>query len=95
VANVNDRSRDIDRLELDEQVRSLGRGIRGARTSHLPRYAELLRDVFVALELEPDAFRAWRTEVDFPVHGSQISMAFAAPEAPAPPADAVAPDQNS
>lgn len=80
VANVNDRSRDIDRLDLDEQVRSLGRGIAGARTSHLPRYAELLRDAFAALDLEPSSFRACRTEVDFPVHGSQISVAFAAPE---------------
>ncbi len=83
VANVNDRTRDVDRLDLLEQLRPLGRGIGGIRTGHLPRHAELLRDVFTALEWDPDSFRTWRVEIDFPVHGSQASVAFAAPERPA------------
>lgn len=80
-ANINDRSRDLDRLDLVEQIQSLGRGLRGVRTSALPRYPELLRHVFGRLGWDSAAFRGWRAEIDFPVHGSQTSMAFAAPEA--------------
>lgn len=80
VADVNDRSRDVDRLETSESVRELGAGIAPLRGTAVPRYTELLTQVHSALGWNPDEFRTWRVAIEYPLYGSQVTLAFAAPE---------------
>ncbi len=84
VASVNDRSRDIDRLDLAERIEDLGpcnlRSGGFARAADVPNYTMLLRDVFTRLEWSPDEFRGHRCRIEYPIYGSQVAMAFTAPE---------------
>ncbi|HKX45778.1 MAG TPA: hypothetical protein VJP77_03685, partial [Planctomycetota bacterium] len=81
VANVNDRARDADRLDVLESVQTLGRGLEVLRTPDLPRHAELLRHAFLRLGWDPSAFTAHRAAIDYPLYGTQVAISFAAPEA--------------
>lgn len=77
VADVNDPSRDADRLDLCESVQPLGRGIEKFRTADVPRYTELLSLVCDKLRWQRSGFRGYRCRIDYPVYGSQIVLAFA------------------
>jgi hypothetical protein len=79
VADVNDPTRDIDRLDLCESIQPLGRGITKFRTTEVPRYAELLRHVCVKLGWDGKRFRGYRCRIDYPIYGTQVAMAFDAP----------------
>jgi hypothetical protein len=79
-ADVNDPAREIDLLDLGETVEPLGRGLSRARTADVPRYVELLGHVCAQLGWDADALRGHRTRIAFPVYGSQVSLAFRAPE---------------
>jgi hypothetical protein len=46
----------------------------------LPRYRDLLEHVRSSLGWDADAFRGYRVRSDYPVYGSQITVAFQAPE---------------
>jgi hypothetical protein len=76
IANVNDPSRDIDRLDLIESIQPLGRGISKFRVAEVPWYSDLLRTVCSKLNWNGDAFRAFRCRIDYPIYGSQVAMAF-------------------
>ena len=82
VANVNDPSRDPDRIELLETIESLGRGIGRCRSSLVPRYSDLLRLVCDKLGWDGGAFHAHRCRIDYPLYGSQVTMAFDHPRRP-------------
>lgn len=82
VASANDRSRDLDVLDLDESIDFLGKGLDRFRTSVLPNYAGILDRVFRSLDWGSDAFRGYRSLVEFPVYGSQITVVFDPPGAP-------------
>jgi hypothetical protein len=82
VADVNDRTRDIDRLDLAESIQSLGQSIAKFRTAEVPRYAELLRHACARLKWDGDRFQGFRCRIDYPVYGSQVVMAFDAPHRP-------------
>ena len=75
-ANVNDRSRDINRLDLCETIQHLGKGISRFRTSDVPRYLELLQYTCDRLGWEGDKFRGYRCRIEYPIYGSQVTMAF-------------------
>lgn len=82
VASVNDRARDIDRLDLLETVDSLG-GPPVAprlRSADVPRYAELIQHAATAAGFDLARFRGHRTRIDYPLYGSQVTMAFEAEE---------------
>jgi hypothetical protein len=79
VASVNDRSRDIDRLDMLEQVQSLGRGLSRFRASDVPQYFDMLRDVFETVGWNGEQFRGYRCRIEYPFYGSQIVMAFDPP----------------
>lgn len=81
VADINDPSRDIDRLDMLESIDELGRGLTSCRSQDIPRYHELLSHVFEQLGWSADAFRGYRSRIDYPVYGSQIAMMFDPPEA--------------
>lgn len=83
VANVNDRARDIDRLDLVEQIQPLGRGIDSFRTAEAPWYPELLRTVCHKLGWSANDLRGYRARIDYPLYGSQVAIAFPAEEQPA------------
>lgn len=83
VADVNDRTRDDDRLEMAESVRALGRGAAVARSTEVPRYVEMLRYAFGRLGWDDSAFRVHRCAITYPLYGTQVAMTF---DPPAPPA---------
>lgn len=80
VASVNDRSRDIDRLDLYETVQPLGTGVGKADIADVPRWIELLGHVLTKLGWDAQDFRGYRVEIDYPIYGSQVVLAFAVPE---------------
>ena len=82
IANVNDRARDIDRMELAEAVQPLGVGVAKFRAAEIPWYSGLLRTVCAKLGWNPDSFRGYRTRIDYPIYGSQVVLAWDAPVAP-------------
>ncbi|MCD4700486.1 MAG: hypothetical protein K8S24_01375 [Candidatus Aegiribacteria sp.] len=82
VADINDPSRDIDRIESLEVIRSLGTGSAKCRNTNVPRYVELLRSVFSHLQWNDLEFRGYRCAIDFPVYGTQVVMTFVPPPPP-------------
>jgi hypothetical protein len=82
VASVNDRSRDLDRLELEESTRSLGIGVSRFHTATVPHYSEMLKEVCRRLGWDGGAFRGYRCAIDYPIYGSQVTMVFDPPVAP-------------
>ena len=80
VANVNDRGRDLDRLQLQESVLPLGQGLERVRNAHVPRLDALTRHVFATMGWNCAHFRGYRVEADYPLFGSQVCLAFDPPE---------------
>jgi hypothetical protein len=80
MADVNDRSRDIDRLGLAERVEPLARGLGGLHATGVPRYVELIRHVMDQLAWDGGRFRGWRTRIEYPIYGTQVALAFRPPE---------------
>jgi hypothetical protein len=83
VADINDRSRDGDRLEMAESIQSLGKGAGVARDARAPKYVDMLRHVFERMGWDDQEFRVYRCSIAYPLYGSQVAVAF---EAPPPPA---------
>jgi hypothetical protein len=76
VADVNDPTRDIDRMDLRETIQNLGYGLGRLRTTEVPRYDELLRTVCEKLGWDGDEFLGHRCRIDYPPYGSQVVMAW-------------------
>jgi hypothetical protein len=83
IADVNDRARDVDRLDMSESIDLLGNGLSRAEIAENPRYLELVERVHSARGWNPADFRGFRTRIEYPLYGSQIVMAFDAPVGPA------------
>ncbi|MEZ4652797.1 MAG: hypothetical protein R3E12_04115 [Candidatus Eisenbacteria bacterium] len=79
IASVNDRSRDLDVLDLDESLEAMGTGVDHLRTSAVPRYAAILDSVFHSLGWDAGRFRGYRSRIDFPIYGTQITISFDPP----------------
>jgi hypothetical protein len=82
VRSFDEPARRHDRIEIQETVRSLGRGIAQARLPHMPRYLELLESVCATLGWNPEDFRGYRLDLRFPVYGAQYLVGFEMPEDP-------------
>ena len=82
VADLSDRARDVDRLDVAETIQPLGRGSSKWRASEVPQYAEIVRHVLDKIGWEGQRFRGYRCKVQYPIYGSQLYLAFAAPEKP-------------
>ncbi len=76
VANVNDRSRDIDRLEMVETVQSLGTGLGACRISEAPWYIEHLGTICRRLNWNADEFKPYRARIDYPLYGTQVALTY-------------------
>lgn len=80
VADVNDRARDVDRLETTDSCQSLGMGTLALRIDALPDYLALLEHAGKAMGWQLDQFRAYRCRIAYPTYGAQVSMVFDAPD---------------
>jgi len=78
-AEVNDESRDVDVLDVSEQITPLGRGVDNFRAADVPKYVELLHHACATLGWDPQKFLGRRTRVQFPMYGTQIQIAFDLP----------------
>ncbi|MDX9910251.1 MAG: hypothetical protein RBS39_00320 [Phycisphaerales bacterium] len=76
VADPTDRTRDGDRLDLCEGIEPLGNTAYAARLPEAPKYRDMLEHVCGLHGWDPRAFRGYRTRINYPFHGSQISMIF-------------------
>lgn len=83
VADVNDPARDLDRLDVQERIQPLGRGVSRFRLMGFPRYAELLRHVCDKLGWDGDVFRGYRCRIEYPIYGCQVVMAWTSRGGPA------------
>lgn len=83
-ADVNDPARDFDKLDVQEHAIALGSGLGRARSADIPHYAEVLRHVCERVGWQHEALRGHRAQIAFPVYGSQVVLAFRAPELLAP-----------
>ena len=82
IANVNDRARDIDRVDLSESVEYLGHDMRRVDAGEIPGYAAMLAHLGERYAWgPPERFRGYRSRIRYPVYGWQVSMSFA----PTPP----------
>lgn len=78
-ANPSDRKRDIDRVDVPEQVQALGWSADRFDVPELPRYEEMVTRVCNHVGHSPARFRVFRLRMVYPVHGFQFVMAFDAP----------------
>ena len=81
LASVNDRSRDISRLDQMESIQMLGAGTASLGHAEVPRYPDMVRHVMQRMHWDALQFRAYRVAIDYPVYGSQVTVSFEAPEA--------------
>lgn len=79
-ADPNDRTRDVDRFDVVESVRRIDASER--RVAEVPKQPALMTHVFESLAWDPDDFRAYRCRVEYPIYGSQLTLAFQPPSAP-------------
>lgn len=79
VADVNDRARDVDRLDLAETIQHLGNGPENLRITGVPGYVSLVRRSLDALSWNGRDFRSYRVDSAYPLYGSQITMIFDPP----------------
>ncbi len=79
VADVNDRARDLDRMDILESIEPLSESVERIGSSAVPRYGSLIRHVIEQLGWDRSAFRSYRCRIDYPVYGSQIAMCFDPP----------------
>ncbi|MFT5285787.1 MAG: hypothetical protein ACI8TQ_001955 [Planctomycetota bacterium] len=79
-ADVNDRTRDLDRMELAESVNALGHGSMELRIPEFPKYVELLRHIYSEMRWDESEFRNYRCRIEYPIYGSQVALAFDPPK---------------
>lgn len=77
VASPNDPTRDVDRYDLVESIQIISEsGVDSLRIAGFPRYLELLRRVFASTGWDEHEFRTYRARVEYPIYGSQVTVAF-------------------
>lgn len=76
IADLNDPTRDIDKLDLMEQIEPLGYGISRCRAANIPNYSKMLSHICDRLGWDGSLLRCYRVNVEYPVHGMQTAIAF-------------------
>jgi hypothetical protein len=76
VVDVNDPSREIDRIDSADRLEMTGRGIEMLPSPEIPMHGELIKHVFESLAWNPDSFRGWRARIDYPLYGAQVAVSF-------------------
>lgn len=84
VVNLNDPTREGDRLNLMASIDPLGSGPDAGRLVEIPRYPDLVRRVSACLGHGAETLRGFRTRIEYPIYGTQVSQAFRAIQRSAP-----------
>lgn len=75
-ARPKDPAREVDRIDGAEPALHTEGDVRHTRLAGLPRYGELLGDVFTRLGWSPAGQHLYRVELVYPVPGTQASLVF-------------------
>jgi hypothetical protein len=75
-ADINDPTRDVDRMDMQETLVKLGGGVERCRISEAPWYVELIHEVCERMRWDADKLRGYRARIEYPVYGSQIVIAY-------------------
>lgn len=75
-ANPNDPSREIDRVEVPEQIEALGKHPERFTLAEVPNYADMVARACAPLGRDPSEFRVHRLRMAYPIHGFQYVLAF-------------------
>lgn len=81
-ANVNDRTRDIDRVKLPERVEVFQPGEADLDLPEAPNYRQMVERMCAKLGTSSDQLRVHRVRVPYPPFGYQFVNTFQLPEAP-------------
>lgn len=81
-ANVNDRSRDIDRVAVPEEIEVFAPGSANFETPAVPNYRRILERIAMPLQVDLGELRVHRLQVQYPPFGYQFVSAFRLPDAP-------------
>lgn len=82
VANINDPARRGDHWALTEEIEPLGTDPGARRSSHVPRYLDMLEFLFRGTGWPSAGYRGYRCAIEYPVYGTQVTMGFERPPAP-------------
>lgn len=82
VADPTNPARDMDRIDLLESIQDMGTRLDGFRTKEVGRYVEMVRTVCDQLGWDATRFHGHRCHIEYPVHGTQVSMVFTPPAGP-------------
>lgn len=82
LADVNDPSRDIDRMPLDESIEILPSPFTKLRARGIPNYGRMLEHLTRRFGWDPSEFRGFRTTIAYPVFGWQVCLVFDRPQPP-------------
>jgi hypothetical protein len=52
------------------------------RSSDVPNYMDMVKFVFERTEWDSERFGGYRCKIDYPIYGTQVSMALRRPAAP-------------
>lgn len=80
IANVNDRTRDIERVDQVAPLEMLQGNLTEYATTELPAYAPMLKHLAKRFGWDTSKFRGYRLSMQYPVFGWQTCMAFQKPE---------------
>lgn len=76
VAAFRDPARVLDRLDIKAGIDFLGTGASCFRCIEIPNYMEMIEHVCTQMNWDASEFLGYRCSIDYPVYGSQITMAF-------------------
>lgn len=72
-------NREIDRVEVLESVKPLGRGVARFRSAETPSHQEMIRHVCAQRGWDTEALRGHRCRIEYPIYSSEIVMSFDVP----------------
>jgi hypothetical protein len=79
IANPLDAAREMDRIDVVETIHLLGTQSSRFRATEVACYGDMVRFVCGKLGWDSEKFRGFRCRVEYPLHGSQVSMIFKPP----------------
>jgi hypothetical protein len=72
----------LDKVDLSAPIQSLGHGLSGAASRDVPRYTDMLSNVFRRTGWDADRFRGYRCRIQYPVPLVSLTFWFDLPPAP-------------
>lgn len=79
-ADIEDPQRVVDRVETNDSLVDLGRGLGEIEISDMPKYNDMVKYLCEKNGYPRESFRTYRLQVQYPVYGFQYVIAFKVPE---------------